>query len=91
MPVFGPATASVFGAGELEGAAEAELGGDFDATEPGDAAGEAEGLESATPCGAGLGPAPGEGLSSSFGARAPMFAKSWPMRIFPKKTGRSKM
>jgi hypothetical protein len=38
--------------------------------------------------------APGVGagtLSASFGARAPMFARSWPMRIFPKNIGRSKM
>jgi hypothetical protein len=51
----------------------------------------------APPCGAGEAAglaAPGGGagaLSSSFGARAPTFARSWPMRIFPKNTGRSKM
>jgi len=47
--------------------------------------------ETAAPCGAGLAPPAGAGLSSSFGARAPMLARSWPMRIFPRKTGRSKM
>src|SRR6266540_7457868 len=33
----------------------------------------------------------GEGLACSAGARAPIFAMSWPMRIFPRNTGRSKM
>ena len=47
--------------------------------------------EAAAACAAGLAPPAGEGLSSSFGARAPMFAMSWPMRIFPSKAGRSKM
>jgi len=70
-------------AGEGEVAADGvELPAFAEATAPG---------EAAAPCGAGLAPPMGEGLSSSFGARAPMFARSWPMRIFPSKTGRSKM
>jgi hypothetical protein len=98
MPLLGPAAAGALGGGELE---EAALAGGFDATEPGDAAVEGGGLaafaetaapeETAAPWGAGLAPPAGEGLSSSFGARAPMFARSCPMRILPRKTGRSKM
>jgi hypothetical protein len=77
--------------------AGAGLVGVFGAGETGDAAdageGEAAGgeLETAAACRAGLALPAGEGLSSSFGARAPMFATSWPIRIFPRKTGRSKM
>src|SRR6266513_2528005 len=40
---------------------------------------------------AGLAPPLADGDSSGVGARAPMFARSWPMRIFPRNTGRSKM
>jgi hypothetical protein len=99
MPVLGLATAAALGVGELEEAAGAGLDGGFDATDPGDAAVEGGGLaafaeatapeEAGAPCVAGE--PVGEGLSSSFGARAPMFARSWPTRIFPRKTGRSKM
>src|SRR4029077_8416577 len=86
-----PGVAGDFEGGELAGPG---LVGGFDAIAPGDvaaaAAGELAGEEDAA-CGAGLAPPAGEGLSSSFGARAPMFARSWPMRIFPRNTGRSKM
>jgi len=82
-----PGDVAAAAAGELagEGDVAADSGGlpaFADATAPG---------EAAAACGAGLAPLVGEGLSSSFGARAPMFARSWPMRIFPRKTGRSKM
>jgi hypothetical protein len=70
---------AVAGEGEVAGGGLAAFA---EATAPG---------EAAAPCGAGLAPPVGEGLSSSFGARAPMFARSWPMRIFPSETGRSKM
>jgi hypothetical protein len=39
----------------------------------------------------GLAAPPGGGFSCSTGARAPTFARSWPMRIFARNTGRSKM
>ena len=102
MLVPAVATAGAFADGELEEAAGAGLAGAFDATaEPGAVAGEADdgeeaaleggGPGTAAPCGAGLAPPAGEGLSSSFGARAPMFARSCPIRIFPRRTGRLKM
>src|SRR4029453_16371131 len=95
-----------FGAGDAPaaaGSAVGELAGEGDPVglDVGDT-GDGE----AAPAGAGLAPdgaalgageaagaaAPaGGGLSCSAGARAPMFAKSWPMRIFPRNTGRSKM
>ena len=37
---------------------------------------------------AGLAAPAGAGDSSGAGARAPMFARSWPIRIFPRNTGR---
>src|SRR5207247_3688043 len=40
---------------------------------------------------AGLAAPPGAGLSCCAGARAPMFARSCPIRIFPRNTGRSKV
>src|SRR5204863_5819988 len=49
----------------------------------------------APPCGAaeaaGLGAPAGGTFSCSAGARAPMFERSWPIRIFPRNTGRSKI
>jgi hypothetical protein len=89
---------SAFGAGEPGEAAgavaAAKLAGEGEPAEGGGLAAIGEATapeETAAPCGPGLAPPVGEGLSSSFGARAPMFARSWPMRIFPSKTGRSKM
>ncbi len=104
-PVPGPAATVPPGKGELGETAAAGLPGPFGAGEPrgatgavaaGKLAGEGEpaeggGLETAAPCGAGLALPVGEGLSSSFGARAPMLARSWPMRALPSQTGRSKM
>lgn len=82
-------------AGEAPGAVAAtELAREGEPAEGGGLAAFAEATapeETAAPCGAGLALPLGEGLSSSFGARAPMLARSWPMRIFPSKTGRSKM
>src|SRR4029077_2400432 len=81
--------------GEAPGAVAAtELPGEGEPAEGGGLAAFTEATapeETATPCGAGLALPVGEGLSSSFGARAPTLARSWPMRIFPSKTGRSKM
>ena len=81
--------------GELAGDAASvvggELAGDPAAEAAGELAGEDGGLEAAAPWTAGL-PAPaGAGDSSCAGARAPMLERSWPIRIFPRKTGRSKM
>ena len=75
----GDVAGAVAGEGEVAGGGLAAFA---EATVPG---------EATAACGAGLAPPVGEGLSSSFGARAPMFARSWPMRIFASKTGRSKM
>ena len=81
MPVRGPATTGGLGEGEGDEVAGAGLVGGFDATAPGDVAGEDEaaaeggGLETA-PCATGLAPPAGEGLSCSAGARAPIFAMS---------------
>src|SRR6266550_3314863 len=95
---FGPGLAGALGAGEAGGAAagpagegepvfgEGGLGLAPDGAAPGaDAppctAGEAVGLA-----------APVDGaFSCSAGARAPIFETSWPIRIFPRNTGRSKM
>jgi len=87
-------------AGEVAGdgdaaAAGAGLVGAFGGGEPaagdGDAAAGGGGLETGAPCPTGLVPPAGDGDSSGAGARAPMFARSWPIRIFPRNTGRSKM
>jgi hypothetical protein len=85
-PAFAEATAGELetavpctaGAGDATGAVAGEVAG---AGEVADAPGEAAGL--AAP--------PGAGLSCCAGARAPMFAMSCPIRIFPRNTGRSKM
>src|SRR5437870_6425072 len=73
------------------GAGEPAFGGDPAAAGP-DGATLGAG---APPCGAGeaagVAAPTGGGLSCSAGARAPIFAMSWPMRIFPRNTGRSKM
>ena len=50
-------------------------------------AGELPGEVAATGA-AGLAAPGGDGDSSGAGARAPMFARSWPIRIFPRNTGR---
>ena len=59
----------------------------------GDAATACAGDEigAAAPCAAGLLLAGAAGDPSCAGARAPIFAKSCPIRIFPRNTGRSKM
>src|SRR5206468_8847359 len=78
-------------AGELAGAGEPAFGGGGLGLTP-DGATLGAG---APPCGAGeaagVAAPTGGGLSCSAGARAPMFAMSWPIRIFPRNTGRSKM
>jgi len=71
--------------GDAAGAAAGELPDDAADAVGGDAPGEDGGLETAAPWAA------GDGDSSGAGARAPMFARSWPIRIFPRNTGRSKM
>src|ERR1043166_7205662 len=90
-PVRCPAGGDAFDASETAGveaagAVAGELPGDGEATAGG---------EAAAPCApaapAGLAAPAGDGDSSAAGARAPMFARSWPIRIFPRNTGRSKM
>ena len=75
-------------AGGLETAAPCAAGDGEAVCAPGE-------LDVAAPCagGAAAGPAPppGDGDSSGAGARAPMFARSGPIRMFPRNTGRSKM
>lgn len=97
--MVGPGTAGTLGGGELGEPSGAGLVGAFGALDPGDVAGaaagelagegEGGGLEAGAPCA--VGEPVGGGLSCSAGARAPILAKSWPMRIFPRKTGRLKM
>ena len=70
-------------AGELPGDAAGAVAGELPGEEGGPTFAEASAGELAAPAGA--------GDSSGAGARAPMFARSWPIRIFPRNTGRSKM
>jgi len=80
MPVRCPGGGDAFGepalAGEVPGAVAGGVPDEGDAACAG--AGKAAALA-------------GAGDSSGAGARAPMFARSWPIRIFPRNTGRSKM
>lgn len=84
--------------GDPAGAVPGELAGEdggLETAAPWDAGegetGCAAAGEAAAPCPAGLAAATGVGDSSGAGARAPMFARSWPIRIFPRNTVRSKM
>src|SRR5438046_1721221 len=83
------------GAGEPACAGGEELGLCFAAGEAGGAApcgaGGAAGLVPPAGDPAGAAAPTGEGLACSAGTRAPIFAKSWPIRIFPRSTCRSKM
>src|SRR5438876_1595684 len=83
------------GAGEVACGAGEELGLCFATGEAADAApcgaGEAAGLVPPAGDPAGAAAPVGEGLACSAGARAPIFARSWPIRIFPRSTCRSKM
>ena len=91
-------------AGEVAGDAAGVVGGELPGDPAGAVAGELAGedaelpfaeasaaeVETAVPW-AGLAAPAGDGDSSDAGARAPMSARSWPIRIFPRNTGRSKM
>src|SRR4029077_2819657 len=72
---------------------EAAVAGEVPGEDGGPAFAEASAgeLETAAPWTAGLAAPAGDGYSPGAGARAPMFARSWPIRIFPRNTGRSKM
>jgi hypothetical protein len=82
-----PGDAATNVAGELPGDAAGAVPGELTGEDGGPAFAEASAgeLETAAPWAA------GDGDSSGAGARAPMFARSWPIRIFPRNTGRSKM
>ena len=98
-PVRWPGGGDALGEGEPPGElAAAAVGADGLAAFMGEVAGDAAtacaggGLDAVAPCGAGLALVGGAGdPSSCAGARAPMFARSCPIRIFPRNTGRSKM
>ena len=86
-----PSTVAGELAGDAAGVPGGELPGDPAAVAAGELAGEDGGLEPAAPWTGGLAAPAGAGDSSGAGARAPMLERSWPIRIFPRKTGRSKM
>ena len=77
------ADAACAAAGEVPGDAAGAVAGEVEGEEGGPAFAEASAGELAAPAGA--------GDSSGAGARAPMFARSWPIRIFPRSTGLSKI
>src|SRR2546423_14035450 len=94
-PGGGDAFAEVEPPGELAAAAVAADGlAAFAGGVTGDAAAACAGggIDAVAPCGAGLALVGGAGdPSPCAGARAPMSARSCPIRIFPRNTGRSKM